>query len=62
MPETKFIVRVGCEGLGKVELFTVKSKDSDRAWRVALNQFFEKYPQAASRGMSVGGSIRPAAV
>lgn len=62
MAGKQFIVRVGCEGLGKVERFTVKSKTDDGAWRLALNQFFEKHPQALRHGLAVGGSIRRAAV
>lgn len=62
MTERKFTVRIGCEGLGKVELFRVKSRTDERAWRMALDQFFRKHPQALRQRLSVGGSVRRTAV
>jgi len=52
-----YIARVGCEQLRKAVSYRVIDTRRDRAWRKALNIFFDKYPQVLERGLTVGGAV-----
>ncbi|MHB8410522.1 MAG: hypothetical protein ACYDDI_01085 [Candidatus Acidiferrales bacterium] len=52
-----YIARVGCEQLRKAVSYKVIHTRRDRAWQKALNIFFNKYPQALERRLTVGGAI-----
>lgn len=50
-------VKIVCFALGVAGRAEVRAKSKDRAWRLMLQEFFEKFPQALERGLSVGGSV-----
>lgn len=50
-------VKLTCPGLAVHGTGRVPARNEDAAWRLALNAFFHKCPQALERGMTVCGSV-----
>lgn len=50
-------VKLTCSALDVQRTGKFRARNGDRAWRLALNRFFARYPQALERRLSVGGSI-----
>lgn len=50
-------VKIVCFALGVGGHAEVRARSKRRAWRIMLQEFFEKFPKALERRLSVGGSV-----
>lgn len=53
-------VKIVCFALGVGGHAEVRARSKRRAWTLMLQEFFEKFPQALERRLSVGGSVKRA--
>jgi len=53
-----YLVRIGCEQIRVQDASRIAARNRGAAWSVALDSFFNRFPQALERGLSVGGSVK----
>lgn len=55
MAKQFYLVEVSCPEMRRRRSFKLRATRPGRAWFTALREFFEEFPGAVTRGLTVGG-------